>query len=102
MLYIFRDIPTKDILFLCGKFNGDILKHDSHLGTKHFVDTLHSLGLYPLINKPTRITRYTATFINNIFTNAMNKGTTNDILLCDITDHFPMFALCEYGVIKIY
>ena len=57
-------------------------------------------GLYPLITKPTRITKDTATLIDNIFTNAIDKRTVNGILINDITDHFPIFSLCDYGVIK--
>ena len=40
-----------------------IFKHNSDHAAKHFLDTMYSLGLYPLIDRPSRIT-------DNIFTNA--------------------------------
>ena len=97
---IFENNPHNKTIFLCGDFNIDILKQDRHLSTKHFIDIIYSLGLYPLITKPTRITKDTATLIDNIFTNAIDKRTVNGILINDITDHFPVFSLCNYGVIK--
>ena len=97
---IFENIPYNKTIFVCGDFNIDILKQDRHPSTKHFIDIIYSLGLYPLITKPTRITKDTATLIDNIFTNAIDKRTVNGILINDITDHFPVFSLCDYGVIK--
>ena len=89
-------------MFLYGDFNIDILKHDSHSGTKHFVDTMYSLNLYPLINKPTRVSRESATLIDNIFTNGLNKQTSSGVLINDITDNFPiyMYTQCEYEVTR--
>ena len=87
-------------LFLCGDFNIDILKHDSLSGTKYFVDTMYSLYLYPLIHKPTRVTRESATLIDNIFTNVLNKKTTSVVLINDITDHFPVYTQCEYEITR--
>ena len=75
---IFGNIHKNKTLFLCGYFN----------------------GLYPIMNKPTRITRSTATLINNIFTNTTNKQTTSGIIISDITVHFPVFTLCENAVTK--
>ena len=55
-----------------------------YLRTKPFVDTTHSLNLYPLINKQTRVTRVTSTLIENILSNAINQQTTSGILITDI------------------
>ena len=37
-------------VYLCGKFNIDLLKYDCHQNSKDFVNDLFSLGFYPLIN----------------------------------------------------
>ena len=51
----------------------------------------------PLITKPTRITKSTATLIDNIFTNNANKtGHQSGILLNDISDHLPIFTITEH------
>ena len=56
-------------LYLCGDFNIDLLKYENHELTRTFVDTLLSLGLFPLITKPTRNTDIGETLMDNIFTN---------------------------------
>ena len=50
------------------------------------MDMLFSLGLDPLIG--------------NIFTNELDNNTNSGILISDITDHLPIFALCQYIDIK--
>ena len=48
-----------------------------------------------MITRPTRVTQKTATLIDNIFTNNVSTEDyyTNGILLCDITDHFPVYHI---------
>lgn len=81
-------------LYLCGDFNINLLKHETHQPTKQFIDSLCSLGLLPLINIPTRITDDSKTLIDNIFTNVLCTKHTSGALITDITDHFPIFTLC--------
>ena len=83
-----------------GDFNIDLLKHETHNNTKEFRDTMHSLSLYPLIDKPTRITDNSTTLIDNIFTNELRFNLTSGIMFNDISDHLPIFALCEYNISK--
>ena len=74
-------------VFLCGDINIDLLKYGSDNNTTHYVDTMFSLGLYPLIDKPTRITAHSSTLIDNIFTNELNYNINSGILINDISDH---------------
>ena len=83
---------------MCGDFNIDLLKHGTHNNTKQFLDTMHSVGLYPLIVKPTRITDSSTTLIDNIFANELRFNLTSGIMFNDISDHLPIFALCEYNI----
>ena len=53
ILYHAKSVKT---IFMCGDLNIDLLKHEDQSSTKHFLDLMHSFGLYPLIDKPTRIT----------------------------------------------
>ena len=57
---------------------------------------MFSLGLYPLIDKPTRITAYSATLIDNIFTNELGSTISSGLIINDISDHLPIFAICKY------
>ena len=78
----------------------DILKHNSDHAAKHFLDTMYSLGLYPLIDRPSRITNQSSTLIDNIFTNAKEYNNVSGLLVNDITDHLPIFAFCDYPDLK--
>ena len=56
---------------MCGDFNIDILKHNTHNYTRIFLDYKYSFRLYPLIIKPSRITATTAMLKYSIFTNEL-------------------------------
>ena len=63
--------------------------------SSEFLGILYSFNLFPLITKPTRVTKDSATLIDNIFTNDF-KETINHhqgILFNDISDHFPIYHI---------
>ena len=93
-------MPSKSI-FVCGGFNIDLLKHELHSGTKRFIDCMYGLGLYPLIDRLSRIATNSCTLIDNIFTNLINYSIRSGLLTNDISDHLPIFALCKYDIEKI-
>ena len=83
--------------YIMGDFNIDLLKYECCNYSNNFFNQLSSSGYVPLITKPTRITRSTATLIDNIFTNNANKtGHQSGILLNDISDHLPIFTITEH------
>ena len=86
--------------FICGDFNIDLLKYECNKGTTDFVDLMYSIGFLPLINKPSRITTESATIIDNIFTNDINYCSNyfNGLLINDISDHLPVFVICNKNV----
>ena len=57
---------------------------------------MYAIGLYPLINRPTRISNQSFSLIDNIFTNVTNYNITSGILINAIIDHLPVFAICTY------
>ena len=85
------ELTMRKTVFLC-----DILKHKVNQGTKSFLDTMYSIGLYPLIDRPTRISNHSFSLIDNVFTNVTNHKVTSGILVSDITDHLPIFVFCTY------
>ena len=80
-------VNKNKIVYVCGDFNTDLLKHETNRSTEDFLDTLFSLGLYPLIVKPSRITTHSNTLIDNIFTNNLSDSSHSGLLINDITDH---------------
>ena len=95
-----QKVKNNKTLFLCGDMNVDILKYGSDTNTTHYVGTMFSLGLYPLIDKPPRITAYSATLINNIFTNELDSTISSGLLINDISDHLPIFAICKFKDVR--
>ncbi len=77
---------------ICGDFNVNLLRIDTNSCVSSFVDIMYSNSFFPNIHWPTRVTRQSATLIDNIFCNnpdIVNAG----IILCDISDHFPVFSV---------
>ena len=66
---LLNKVVKNNSLYLCGDFNIDLLKYHQHAQCRNFADQLFSYGLYPLITKPTRITKTSASLIDNIYTN---------------------------------
>jgi len=79
--------------YIMGDFNLDLLSYNDHAPTQEFMDSLFSHMFFPLISKPTRITSHSATLIDNIFTNHISSNFRSGIILNDISDHLPIFAL---------
>ena len=87
---------SKKSCYIMGDFNIDLLKYECCNYSNNFFNQLSSSGYMPLITKPTRVTKSTATLIDNVFTNNANKtGHQNGILSNDISDHLPTFTITE-------
>ena len=78
--------------YVTGDFNLDLLQYNHHVQTQEFIDSLFSHAFLPLISNLMRLTFYTATLIDNIFTNNLSQNVINGIVLNDLSDHFPVFA----------
>ena len=88
-----KDLNNKKAKFLVGDFNLNILNHKSHGPSGIFLNTLLSNGLWPTINKPTRIADESSTLIDNIFSNVMNGNIKSAVIYSDISDHLPIFNI---------
>ena len=74
--------------------NFDLLKSSKHKKTQYFFDTLLNKELFPTINRPTRITKQSATLIDNIFVSInLHKKYESAILINDMSDHLPILTL---------
>ena len=72
------------------------------------LSTLFSHAFIPLISNPTHLTSYSATLIDNIFTNSLSQNALNSVVLNDLSDHLPVFAyfsgktLTRHGENKVF
>ena len=56
--------------------------------------------MYPLIDRPSRITEYSATLIDNIFTNDLITDKLSGLIINDVSDHLPVFSIIKNNVNK--
>ena len=77
-----------------GDFNlnlHEIIHNDNGL-VSDFVDIMASYGFIPVITRATHFQDNTATIIDNIFiNNFFSNITKSDVILTDLSDHFPTF-----------
>ena len=86
----------KKQLYIAGDFNVNIdplVKND--INTQTFKNIFSSNFLFPLIDKPTRVTCHSVTIIDNIFSNASDIANTSrsGILRLSISDHYAVFCV---------
>ena len=86
-----NDISSKRGLFLVGNFNINILNNNNN--NKYFLNSIYSLGCYPLISKPTRYGNNLNSLIDNIYCNCKLKPINNGIIFSDISDHLPIYVI---------
>ena len=94
--YLYLIIRKKKHLHIAGDFNvhtDPLVKND--INTQTFENIFSYNFLFPLIDKPTRVTCHSATIINNIFSNASDIANTsrNGILRLSISDHHAVFCV---------
>ena len=93
MQNIFTENDRK-LIYLVGDINLNTLEYDTDNNVKKTFDMFLQSNLVPMINKPTRITRKSASIIDHILTNNLNLGNVSaGIIKSDITDHFPIFII---------
>ena len=75
---------------IVGDFNQDLIKYDTDSNCQSLVDNATSNGFVQLVSRPTRITEYTATLIDHVFTNNLDSTLSCNILTVDLTDHLAI------------
>ena len=73
----------------------DLLKYESTNNYRRFYDLLTSYGIFSMILLPTRVTKDSATIVNNIFTNNLTNPLISGNIKTDFSDHYSQFLLVE-------
>ena len=100
---ILNTVCKEHKIFYCiGDLNIDFFKYDVHKPTSAILDTIYAYNVFPLITKPTRVTKTTATLIDHILTNNIDIASDHlqGILCTDISDHHAIFHVA--GNIKYH
>ena len=86
---------SKHDCLIAGDWNIDLLKYYIHFGTESFVNNLHANLLIPVITRSTRFSEISPTLIDNFLTNKPQNLLVAGALICDISDHLPIFFVSK-------
>ena len=87
--------------YLSGNFNIDLLKYDSSPKHRDFLNTMTSFGFLPHILQPTRITAFSSTIIDNIYSNNIEQETFSGNILIQLSDHLSQFLSIKKEIIRV-
>ena len=92
---------------MAGDYNLDLLRCDSSAAIGDFFDLICSLGTFPKITLPTRLTSHSCTLIDNFFCKHSNvfSELKAGILIHKLSDHQPYFLsipfkYCHVSTVK--
>ena len=83
-------------LFSVGDLNINSLDHSIGTNVRDFFKLIFENGIFPLINRPTRVTKSSARIIDHVLTNTIIES---GIIKTDISDHFAVFVLMRTSLV---
>ena len=91
----------KEPLFLVGDLNINSLDYSINTNVRDFFNLIFQNGIFLLINRPTRVTKSSATEIDHVLTNTIiDSEVQSGIIKTDISDHFAVFALMRPSLVQ--
>ena len=82
--------------------NLDFLKTEKHPQTQTFLEKIFDSRMLPMITRPTRITKTTATLIDNILVDqTLATNSLCSILIDNISDHLPCIVVLKNFKVKL-
>ena len=89
-------MKSSKLFYAIGDFSLNVLDYSKNEKVTKFLSLIFEYGLVPVINKPTRVTKNTATAVDDIIANSPLHRTINKgIIKLNISDHFPIFLIAE-------
>ena len=83
-------------IFLAGDFNLNSLDYSRNTIVRDFFNLAFQNSTFPVINRPTKVTKTSATIIDHILTKTIiDSPLHSGIVKTDISDHFAVFCLLK-------
>ena len=90
---LLSSLKVKNKMFiLAGDYNLNLFNVHKDCHISEYFNIAVSHGLYPTVTKPTRVTKSSATLIDNVYVNILHYPIKSTIFLNDLSDHFPLFV----------
>ena len=77
--------------FVSGDFNIDLLRTDNNPNFSKFIHMMSSVGFLPHILEPSRISNFSSTLIDNIYSNLVCHDIASGNILLQFADHLSQF-----------
>ena len=91
----------KKPLFLVGDRNMNSLDYLLNTNVRDFFNLIFHNGIFPLINRPPRVTKSSATIIDHVLPNTIiDSEAESGMIKIDISDHFAAFALIKTSLVQ--
>ena len=88
-------------LFLVGDLNINSLHYSINTNVRDFFNLIFQNGIFPLINRPTRVKKSSATIIDHVLTNTIiDSEVHSGIIKPNISNHFTVFALMRTSLVQ--
>ena len=89
-------LKSNKLFYATVDFKLNVLDYNKNEKVTKFLNLTFEYGFVPVINKPTRVTKNTATTIDHIITNSLlHKKINTGIFKLDISDHFPIYLTAK-------
>ena len=102
---ILVNIDKKKCLMM-GDFNLNLLESNTNDVVSDYISLFNQFSFNPTIIKPTRVTPHSATIIDQIWVNFTDNRDSNgaftQIIISDITDHFPCSIHVNIKRVRIF
>ena len=84
---------------MAGDFSMKLLDFEQNKKVQNFLNIMFGHSMMPVINKPARVTKNTATAIDHIFINSVTTSKfKTGIIKSDISHHFPIFFVADCNI----
>ena len=88
-------------LFLVGDLNINSLDYLINTNVRDFFNLIFQNSIFPLINRPPRVTKSSPAIIDHVLTNTIiDSEVQRGIIKTDISDHFAVFALMRTSLVQ--
>ena len=91
------DRHSRKHVVLTGDYNIDLLKFDTDSASQNLIEVMEKYGFSQLVSKPTRITDFSSTLIDHVYTNDLLNTISCNILTTDISDHLAILTTLSLG-----
>ena len=79
---------------IMGDMNIDLLKFSTNEKINTYLENLFLNAFLPTITKPTRIAHNSATLIDHVYCNRLDKSFKSGIIITDVADHYGTIHIC--------